>query len=356
MLTGTGGIQGIGLEPGAPLWLPWIRIGAGFLVGLVFAWASIRWMGPLGFLDHPGGRKVHPGPVPRVGGIALVASLGVGLALGMVNLQLSWAEWGLVCALGLVGAWDDRRGLSASFKAKASFLVALALAVLALKDLNLGMGNFLFAGLPLPSGPWVLGLLLVLLFWGTPQALNLIDGANGLLLGYALVVMGLAAAAGRPPGFMTGVLFALFLLNWPRARLFMGDCGSLVLGLLLAHVAREIASTDRLERVLWVLAYPAVDLCTVVATRLLLRRPLGVGDRNHLHHHWINAFGRRGAWAIPLLWGLAALCGAGAVLAWPWRFLAWGGLVFLVASSAWFVFQTVRGRWQRGSSAAVAAK
>ncbi|MBS1783801.1 MAG: hypothetical protein JST24_00060 [Acidobacteria bacterium] len=163
-----------------------------FLVGgavcLIASMAAMAWLAPLGWVDHPRGRRQHARPTPRTGGIALLAALGVGLAVGWLVLPLGMGEWAVVFAMGAMGMADDRFDLRARWKALASLVAAAVLTGLTW-DLLRGAGNHLplfFGQLATKTGLTV--LLLMAWYWAIPQASNLIDGLNGLALGFFLLL------------------------------------------------------------------------------------------------------------------------------------------------------------------------
>jgi len=110
-------------------------------------------------------------------------------------------------------------------------------------------------------------------------------------------VMGYAPAG----GFLSGGLLAVLLLNYPKARHFLGDCGSLMLGTLFAILAAKAFVVADANLLLWVFAYPTVDVAMVVAVRKWKRVPLGSADRSHLHHYLVDRLGRQRAWLVPLI-------------------------------------------------------
>lgn len=313
-------------------------------LGLAFALGCVglRWIGPLGFMDVPSGRKQHVHPVPRVGGIALMVCVAAGEATGFLELPLSALQWGLLVVVATVGILDDRHNLRASFKAWISLGVAMVLAIVTSVDACQHFHQFFLFGIEISNDPWVVGGLLLVLFWATPHALNLIDGADGLLLGYSFIALMAINGLDGSHLFLAGNLLGLLLLNWPRAKLFMGDCGALVMGFLVAMLAQSTFTPGRLEGILWVLAYPAVDLTMVVVIRLVLRKPLGDGDRNHLHHHWKDVLGHHGKWRVPLLWFQAGLCASGTWVSGAWMLLPFAGLGLLLGSAAYFACRTCR--------------
>ncbi|HET8714819.1 MAG TPA: hypothetical protein VFM16_03270, partial [Holophagaceae bacterium] len=103
-------------------------LGAG--VCLLASLAAMAWLAPLGWTDHPRGRRQHARPTPRTGGIALMATVGLGLLLGGVRLPLGRWEWAIVFAMGLMGLADDRFDLRARWKALASLGAGILLTAL----------------------------------------------------------------------------------------------------------------------------------------------------------------------------------------------------------------------------------
>ncbi|WP_243303402.1 glycosyltransferase family 4 protein [Geothrix oryzisoli] len=271
-----------------------------------------RTLGPKGWMDVPSGRKSHAHPVPRIGGLALLVVLLVAKALGVLYLGLSALEWSVVVGLAALGVLDDRFNLRARWKAAAGVLVAIPLAAAHSRELLLSGRNVTLFGLDIPDHAYVFFPLLLLWYWGIPQAINLIDGLNGLSLGFSCLVLGaLGLSTNSPLGAgsapLWGALIALLLLNYPKARHFMGDAGSLGLGSLLAILVMDRALLFHRGLGFWLMAYPILDVATVVAIRRYSGRPLGQADRSHLHHWVLEHAGGRAWLAVPLLLGLAAL-------------------------------------------------
>lgn len=271
-------------------------------------------------LDHPGERKLQTGAVPRLGGIAI--ALGLALGGGGATISL-WGRLGgtigrnellaLVFGTGvifLVGVVDDLVGVSCTRK----FLFQL---VAAWPLVHVGW-SFEVLRLPL-VGQIDLGLFAapVSLLWivGVTNAINLIDGLDGLasgvvtiisvsFLGYAILqgnagtVILMAAVAGACVGFLRH--------NWEPARIFMGDSGSLTLGFLLAattvHSSLKAPAAVAILVPILALGVPVMDTLLVMGVRFLDRpksaladRFLGMfhADRKHLHHLLSHFGGKR---------------------------------------------------------------
>jgi UDP-GlcNAc:undecaprenyl-phosphate GlcNAc-1-phosphate transferase len=294
-------------------------------------------------MDQPSTRKLQTTPIPRLGGVAIVGSLG--LAAGAAAL-LEWHSWGTAIAgkeiLALsagtllvfaVGVIDDLVGVGSGKK----FLVELVAA-----GLLLSAGwSFHVLRIPFVGGIDLGGIsgsvLTVLWIVGVTNAINLIDGLDGLaggvvaivaatMLGYAVMqgspgtVVLMAATAGACVGFLRH--------NWEPARIFMGDSGALTLGFLLAsmslHSALKAPAAVAVLVPFLALGVPVIDTLLVMAVRFLdshqarlLRRFLRMfrADRKHLHH-LLGRFGARRAHVVALIYAVVvAFCGMALVVA-----------------------------------------
>ena len=322
----------------------------GTAVTLAASVACIRWVAPLGWTDHPDPRKHHHKPTPRTAGLALWLLLLGLLALGQCPLPLDRTEWSAVHAMALIGLLDDRFDLRARHKAVVGFVVAVALGLHMAPELGKFAKEVHFLGLILPNHLFVTVTLLALWFWSVPQAFNLIDGINGLSMGFSLLLLGVfGAVMGYAPagGYLAGGLLAVLLLNYPRARHFLGDCGSLMLGSLFAVLSAKTFAVYDPNLMLWMFAYPAIDVALVMAVRAWKRVPLAHADRSHLHHYLLDKLGMQHAWLVPLILLGFALLSMTRVLIFPGHkvvsLLGLAGLVYLA-------LRAFRDRTQPGKS------
>jgi UDP-GlcNAc:undecaprenyl-phosphate/decaprenyl-phosphate GlcNAc-1-phosphate transferase len=306
-------------------------------------------------VDRP---RVHKRPVPRIGGLAIVAGILVPAVI-FVGLERPWlgilAGTVVVSAIGLV---DDIRGLRPATKLLGVTIVAAAVVV--------GFDvSFDRVTLPL-VGDYDLGLLAVPLtvLWIALLAnlVNLIDGMDSLAAGIVAIAAGsfalLAISFGRIgaaalAAIVCGATLAFLRHNYHPATIFMGDTGALALGFLLAAVAVEgvlkTAATISLVAPFLVLAVPLLDTSFVVLKRLKYRRAPWGADQNHFYHRFLRiGFSQRKTAAYLHVWAL--LLATFAILVrfvpprpqgvWdPGNALTVGaaGLVVL-AASAWMVY------------------
>lgn len=282
--------------------------------------------------DLPDSRKKHSEPIPRLGGISFTpVILLVGLFSLFVRFSLQiWDEELffyripetilLVCGLlviYLLGAKDDLVGVSFQKKFAIQFIASLCIVC---SGVYL---NNLYGLLGIHEIPAWIGMpLSVGLIMFTTNAINLIDGADGLASGIsavALIVYGILFSiygmwtyAGI--AFITiGMLIPFFYYNFfhPTRKIFMGDTGSLTLGYLLSFMilrlakyppAQEVVSEGLLLLILSALAIPLFDAFKVMIVRIAMGKGPFSPDRNHIHHKLIDlGFSRRKAVFI-ILW------------------------------------------------------
>lgn len=237
-----------------------------FGVAWAVTWLCCRPGSWLHFLDHPNERSLHVKPIPRTGGVGVMAGA---LAGGLVAVLGAGAGRGLVAALGgglalaVVGLLDDRRSLSARRRLVAQLLAAAV-----------------FLALLAPAGGWAFAALCLLGLTWMANLYNFMDGADGLAGGMALAgfacLAWVALAAGQPAlaAACAGIAAAaagFLCFNFHPARIFMGDSGSVPLGFMagaLGLAGREAGA--------WPLWFPLLVFSPFVmdATVTLLRRAL----------------------------------------------------------------------------------
>jgi len=282
---------------------------SGLLGGVLLCAGLIAAAPRIGWMDHPDhGRKSHQKPTALTGGLALWGVILTAYSLGWLPWHLHPIEWVGINVMAFMGALDDRFSLRPRYKAIVGLAVAMVLAGYSASLLSHTADHVEFFSLQIPTHPAWTFPLLVFWFWSIPQAYNLIDGINGLSMGFGLLILlVLGWHLGTQPVFLEGALLATFLLNFPRARHFLGDCGALMLGTLFSALSVRLMVHWDASLPLWIFAYPVTDVCLVVSIRFVNGLPLGQADRSHLHHWMMDRLDRRVWLATPILLSLAFL-------------------------------------------------
>ena len=297
-------------------------------LGLMVTPLVILGASKLKLFDSPGTRRLHQHPVPRIGGVAVYASAATVVALLFVSTETmfisagAWGDQSLRFLFGaiigsailfIVGLIDDVRGLSPAAKS----LAQVGAATIAwyygagFQSIALGYGEGINLGiLALPLFlVWVVGLT---------NAVNFIDGLNGLAGGVAVVgftaISVAAIALGNvfvvlPSVALAGALIGFLRYNYPKGRIFLGDSGSLSVGFLLAIFSLK-ASVNSFGAVLVVVPLlsmfvPLMDGLLAIVRRWLRHVPLAGADARHIHHRLL-ALGITQERTAQILWGLAA--------------------------------------------------
>ena len=275
------------------------------------------WAGAIDRPDHF--RRIHKGATPRLGGLGLAFGLLVGILVVLHGGYLDgwdglgdWCvrQWPVFAASAIVltlGFVDDTRGVGPRVK-----LGCQALAVLVLYFGGVRIQNFDLLGwaIDFNAGGWTIDLLgrretlalpslVVTMFWflGCMNIWNLIDGMDGLASGVGLLVsgtltlvaihhdnVGVAITASALAGGLAGFL----LYNWHPACIFLGDSGSLLIGLLIGVIGVQGsfkgASSISILFPILAMGLPISDTALAIFRRWVRNLPLSAADRRHVHH------------------------------------------------------------------------
>jgi UDP-GlcNAc:undecaprenyl-phosphate/decaprenyl-phosphate GlcNAc-1-phosphate transferase len=343
------------------VWLA-VTLAVAVAASLLITPLVIRSAGALRLYDAPdGARRLHELPVPRLGGVAVyLGSASVAIAGLIVARDIFLAGDGhpdrfLVgvflgsAFLFLVGLIDDVRGLTPGAKLAAQIIAALIAYYFGarIESITLGYGMGVHVG--------VLSLPLVLLWIvGVTNAYNFIDGLNGLAGGIALVacttIVIVAVALGNtavliPSAALGGALLAFLHFNFPRARVFLGDSGSLSVGFLLAVLsmkAAEVPGPSILAVVpLLALSVPLLDAFLAILRRWLRKVPLSGADARHIHHRLLALGLSRERTAVILCALAVAMSAFGLLIALTAPFVAASIAIFgLVGISVLLIYGT----------------
>lgn len=318
-----------------------------FALALVFTPAVRAIARRCAALDYPDGiRKLHPGPVPLWGGLSVYLAMACGLVaagLGCVGtgplLDYLFRVLVIVAAfVCLIGGLDDCFRLGPRVK--------LLLQIVAVSPMLLWgcwVDRVVVFGYPIDLG-WLGGPLTICWLIGCINALNLLDGMDGLasLVGLSTaVMMGLIAATEGHPHVavaaivLAGALAGFLVYNLPPATIFLGDSGSMVVGLVVGLLGIQgglkSSATLSITAPAVVMALPLLDIVLAIIRRKLTGRRMDAADREHIHHRLLE----RGFSPRQVLWVVGTLClltGAAAAAATLFRndTLAWIATLTLV--------------------------
>jgi UDP-GlcNAc:undecaprenyl-phosphate GlcNAc-1-phosphate transferase len=286
----------------------------------------------VGVLAHPGDRHVHQEPTPRIGGLAVYFGFAfalfatVGFALHATKLYHEAGDihdlLGMLFGgtlIMLVGIWDDVMEMAARKKFVAQIVVAV---------ISMAYG-FIIPGFELPfthqyvNLPLYVGIPLTLVWYlGMMNAINFLDGLDGLLTGVTAIsgmfmfviavvhghyvaALVLAALVGSAIGFLP--------YNFNPAKIFLGDTGSLFIGYVFATVSiiitAKVAVTVSLLVPLVALALPIVDTAAAIVRRTRAGRKISEADRGHFHHVLVFRFGLNVRQAVLLIYAVCLVLG-----------------------------------------------
>jgi UDP-GlcNAc:undecaprenyl-phosphate GlcNAc-1-phosphate transferase len=302
-----------------PLALPIIAVTVGACLGAAATWCVRRWARARRWVDLPGGHKAHAAPVALGGGLAValavVVPMGAALAAarwwaeeapGWVPQQVRVHVGGVrsktpmalaiiasTAVMCLTGWIDDRRPLRPGVKLG----VQLAVSAVLVLGFNLRLLSHL--------GPAASAVLSVLWLTTLMNSMNFLDNMDGLATGVAMIAAGVFALAAMADGqvfvpaccwLLVGALAGFLPFNFSPASIYLGDAGSLVIGLLLGvfTILTTFADPSRGHRPigavapLVVMAVPLYDTASVVYLRWRSGTAIWTGDRRHFSHRLVR--------------------------------------------------------------------
>lgn len=286
-----------------------------------------------GLYDIPNARKLHKNAIPRLGGISFIPSMllaffiAITLFDGLSNKQhIVVSTWSIAFFISLVliyivGVIDDLIGLTAKVKFPVQIAAAMLLPLAGLRI------NDFYGLFGIHEIPFVISILITIFaVVYITNAINLIDGIDGLCSGLSFLALGgflfcftnekLYVYSILIAGLM-GVLLAYFYYNYfgdveKNRKIFMGDSGSLSLGFILAFLSVKFAMNnpqvmpfriDALFLPVTLLIIPVFDVTRMILVRSKHHKPLFLADKNHIHHKLIRA----GMSQHQALWTIIAL-------------------------------------------------
>lgn len=296
-----------------------LPLGVSFALSLLLVplvrWVSFR----TGRVAKPRKDRWHSQPTPTLGGVGMFLAFALTVVgLGLANGRFTELRWSLLAAaviMFFLGLYDDFAQISPPAKLAAQLLAATLV---------------IFFGEPIRFFPWPIANILLTFFWlaGITNAINLLDNMDGLAGGVSLIAAGflsyffwqvndplllLLALA------MTGAILGFLVFNFPPAKIFMGDSGSMFLGFTLAAlaVARRTQASNIFAVVgvpTLVFLLPILDTTLVTVTRILRGQSPAQGGTDHTSHRLV-AFGLTERQAVLTLYAVALISGvSGAAL------------------------------------------
>lgn len=280
-----------------------------FVAAMLSTWWIFRDIHRIAILknitDNPDARKLQKVPVPCLGGVAVFFGIIMALLIAGVEFEAS-KMFTIVCAFTLmlyIGTMDDILSLSPLFR--------LFMEVLILMLLIYGGSGYIddFHGLwgiySIPD--WIAVPLTIFACAGIINAINLIDGVNGLCSGYcitACIAFGVVAIwsgdqkSASFAAIFTGALIPFFIHNvfGDKSKMFLGDGGSLMMGMIMSYFVISLLKSDSplsfvadgnfgfIPFVLAVLVIPVFDTLRVMTSRILRGTSPFSPDKTHLHH------------------------------------------------------------------------
>ncbi|SDH63210.1 glycosyltransferase family 4 protein [Alteribacillus bidgolensis] len=274
----------------------------------------------IGATDQPNHRKVHKGAMARIGGVSVYAAFLAGLLI----LQPENAYMPYILVAGtiiiLTGFLDDLTELSAKWK----LLGQIAAAVIVVA----GGVQVEFINLPF-DGRLELGWfsIPITLLWiiGITNAINLIDGLDGLAAGVSSIVLATISVLAIIQGDIFIVALGIALLggtlgflvhNFNPAKIFMGDTGALFLGFMIGVISllgfKNVTIFSLVVPVI-ILAVPISDTFFAIIRRVVNKQPLAAPDKSHLHHCLLR-LGYSHRQTVLIIYALSAFFGLSAVI------------------------------------------
>lgn len=293
-------------------------------IAFIFTPVCLKLAPKIGAIDIPkDNRRVHKQPIPRLGGIAIFLGTVVGILLMVPMTKQTIGILISGALITFIGVLDDIYHLSAKKKLLFQIVCALILFFSGTKITFIGHpfgeGYLFFAGI-------ISGIITVIWIVGITNTINLIDGLDGLAAGItAIASFSMAYIAylnNRPEvALMTlaiaGGTLGFLPYNFNPAKIFMGDGGSLFLGLMLATVSiiGPMKGAAAIATVMPVLALglPIFDTAFAIYRRLINGKSIMEADKGHIHHRILSK-GMNQKKTVIILYALSGILGVSAIL------------------------------------------
>ncbi len=263
-------------------------------------------------------RTVHNGKIARIGGVAIFVSFMIGMALFMKTDQTinGILIGGAIMFIG--GLVDDM--LTLSPKAKLSFQIVAAIVLIYVSKVSLGVIRLPF-NITIDMG-FISFLVTFAWIIGITNAVNLIDGLDGLAGGISAIILIVIATMAMIEGrldivtislILAGATLGFLFFNFHPASIFMGDCGALFLGFIIASISLlgfKSSTIMTLALPILLLMVPIIDTLGAIIRRKLKGLKFSQADKEHTHHLLMKRFGHRNTviilYVVTTIFGLTA--------------------------------------------------
>ena len=266
-----------------------------FFISLISLKVFIRFVAHTGFIDTPDHRSNHSIITPSSAGIPVF----IAIALSSMFLSPEIFHNYTTTAFGiflifLLGAYDDLKDIRARYKV---IIIALV-TVLSCWDGIVIMNAGTYFGYTIPL-TWLAIPLTLFSVLGFTNALNLIDGVDGLAGTISIIILGSLWSIGYQNNdlFLMGLpiliipaLLAFLIYNWYPAKIFMGDSGSLTLGFVISLLSIKALEYVNPIVMLFLIAIPVIDTFVIISRRRMYGQSIFHPDKNHAHHVLYNYF------------------------------------------------------------------
>ncbi len=276
----------------------WIIVLVTFFASYFLIFAVKKLVKHVNAYDIPNERKVHKKPMARMGGLAIFGSFLLGYVLfGQISVEMISILIGAFLII-FIGAFDDIKPIGARYK----FYIQLIAASLVVFYGNIYFDEISLLGLHLVFPTIVNQLISVFFILAITNAINLIDGLDGLAAGissiYFITIGTIAFILNQTGGLditlcfiMLGATLGFLVHNFPPAKIFMGDSGSLFLGFIISVISLlgfKATTITTLVVPLLILAIPILDTLLAIFRRIINKKGIATADKEHFHHQLLK--------------------------------------------------------------------
>lgn len=291
-----------------------------FIISILITPLVKRFALKIGAIDQPNNRKVHKKVMPRLGGLAIYFSFLAGFFILQPESPYSIAIFFGGLIIIITGFLDDLFNLPARIKILGQLAAAL---VVIFSGVEIEFINLPFGG-RLEFGIFAIPLT-ILWIVGITNAINLIDGLDGLAAGVSSIALvtisGMAVIMGNTfvveMGFIIlGSTLGFLIYNFHPAKIFMGDTGALFLGYMISVLSllgfKNVTVISFIVPII-ILGVPISDTFFAIIRRIVNKQPISAPDKSHLHHCLLRlGFSHRQT--VLVIYGMSAIFGLVAVI------------------------------------------